>query len=588
MRYSWKLINEVINKSNLKPELPDCFKRNESLITDPTEISNNFNEYFVNVGPNLAAKIPIREVHFSTFLGERSSNSIFLEAVTEKEVEFEISQLNGKKSSGYDEIPPKLVKNISKHIVKPLTYIYNQSLLTGVIPNDLKIALVTPVFKANHKEKFNNYRPISVLSCFSKILEKIMYKRVIKYLDKNNILFQSQYGFRKKHSTNLAIELMTKILQAIENGEYTVGVFLDLAKAFDTVNHEILLRKLEHYGIRGIVLEWFTNYLTNRKQIVKYKFEKSERLTIKCGVPQGSVLGPLLFLSYMNDISRCSEILSVILFADDTNLFYSHKNIDTLNKTVNQELKKIARWLCANKLSLNIKKTHFIIFKSKKRKLNQTVSIKINEQPIELVKYTKFLGVYIDEELSWKHHIDQVVSKISKMTGIMAKVRHYLSLKTLQTIYYTIVYPYLTYCNIIWTSTYPTRLKPLFRVQKKIVRIMTFAKYNKESRPLFLQLKLLNIYQLNTYFTALFMYSYFNNNLPNYFTNYFTLNKEMHGHNTRSASNIYINYRRTNYGKFSLKIRGAQIWNELPKELRISQSYNSFQKLTRDYIQNQV
>ena len=139
----------------------------------------------------------------------------------------------------------------------------------------------------------------------------------------------------------------------------------------------------------------------------------------------------------MNDISRCLEILSVILFADDTNLFYSDKNIDTLNKTVNQELKKIARWLCANKLSLNIKKTHFIIFKSQKRKLNQTVSIKINEQPIELVKYTKFLGVYIDEELSWKHHIDQVVSKISKMTGIMAKVRHYLSLKTLQTIYYT-------------------------------------------------------------------------------------------------------------------------------------------------------
>ena len=156
----------------------------------------------------------------------------------------------------------------------------------------------------------------------------------MKYLDMHNMLFQSQYGFRRKHSTNLAtVELVTKILQAIDNSEYTIGVFLDLAKAFDTVNHEILLKKLEHYGIRGIALEWFKNYLTNRKQIIKYKSEKSDSLTIKCGVPQGSVLGPLLFLIYMNDISRSSEILSIILFADDTNLFFSHKNLFTLKET---------------------------------------------------------------------------------------------------------------------------------------------------------------------------------------------------------------------------------------------------------------
>ena len=147
------------------------------------------------------------------------------------------------------------MKQISKHIIKPLTYIFNQSLTTGVIPDDLKIALVTPIYKANGKEEFSNYRPISVLPCFSKILEKIIYKRVLKYLDKHNMLFQGQYGFRKNHSTNLAtIELTTKLLQAIDNNEYTIGVFLDLAKAFDTVNHEILLKKLEHYGIRGIAL----------------------------------------------------------------------------------------------------------------------------------------------------------------------------------------------------------------------------------------------------------------------------------------------------------------------------------------------
>ena len=469
-------------------ELSDYFEENEHLISDPAEISNKFNEYFINIGPKLAEKIQNNNANFTTFMGERSINSIFLDAIMEKEIEIEISSLNGNKSCGHDEIPPKLVKEISKQIVKPLTHIYNQSLLTGVIPNDLKIAIVTPVFKANNKKEFSNYRPISVLPCFSKILEKIMYKRVVKYLDKHNMLFESQYGFRKKkHSTNLAtIELVTKILQAIDNNEYTIGVFLDLAKAFDTVNHEILLKKLEHYGIRGIALEWFQNYLTNRKQIIKYKLEKSESLTIKCGVPQGSVLGPLLFLIYMNDISKCSEILSIILFGDDTNLFFSHQNLFTLKETMNRELINITSWLSANKLSLNIKKTHFIIFKSRGKKLNQNVKITINNQDIEQVKYTKFLGLYIDEEFTWKYHIDQVATKISKMTGIMAKARHYLSLKTLQTIYDTMVYPYLTYRNIVWTSTYPSRLKSLFMLQKKIVRIMTFAKYKEKSRPLFL------------------------------------------------------------------------------------------------------
>ena len=216
---------------------------------------------------------------------------------------------------------------------------------------------------------------------------------------------------KKKHSTNLAtIELVTKILQAIDNSEYTIGIFLDLAKAFNRVNHEILLKKLEHCGIRGIALEWFKNYLTNRKQTIKYKSEKSESLTIKCGVHQGSVLGPLLFLVYINNISRSSEILS-ILFADDKNLFFSHKNLFTLKETMNQVLSKIASWLSANKLSLNIKKTYFIIFKSIGKKLNQNVSVAINNQEIEQVRYTKLLGVYIDDEFTWKYHIDQVGSK---------------------------------------------------------------------------------------------------------------------------------------------------------------------------------
>jgi len=242
--------------------------------------------------------------------------------------------------------------------------------------------------------------------------------------------------------------------------------------------------------------------------------------------PKNTLIG-IIYRPPNSRIEQFIECLAEMLqklFADDTNLFLSHKNLVTLKETMNRELSKIASWLSANKLSLNIKKTHFIIFKSRGKKSNQNVSITINNQEIEQVKYTKFLGLYIDDEFTWKYHIDQVATKISKMTGIMAKARHYLSQKTLQTIYDTMVYPYLTYCNIVWTSTYPSRLKSLFMLQKKIVRIMKFAKYKEKSRPLFLSLKILNIYESNTYLMALFMYSYFSDNLPSYFTNYFKLN----------------------------------------------------------------
>ena len=289
---------------------------------------------------------------------------MFFEPVTENELLNEIINLRENKSAGHDEICSKMIKAINAEILKPLTYIYNLTFLTGKIPKSLKTALVTPIFKANESNLFENYRPISVLSCFSKVLEKLMYKRLYNYVETKKILSKHQYGFRRNRSTEHAIlELTDKISKAMDEGKYTMGIFLDLSKAFDTVNFEILFKKLQHYGIREICLQWFKDYLQERTQIVKYKQHRSTEMNVTTGVPQGSILGPLLFLLYINDIESCSDILSFVLYSDDTNAFYSNPCLKTLYNTIQNEMNKVVKWLNANKLSINASKTKFVIFK---------------------------------------------------------------------------------------------------------------------------------------------------------------------------------------------------------------------------------
>ena len=311
---------------------------------------------------------PVNENKFKEFLTSGKVDTFKFKLVTTKDVLEVINSLKCKNSSGFDNISNNMVKIIKDLLSPALAVIINQSITTGTFPEKLKTAKVLPLFKKGDKNKLENYRPISLLPTISKIFEKVLFKQIYNYFDDEKILFQGQYGFRKGHSTELAaIELTDRITQVLDKGGIPFNIYLDLAKAFDTIDHDILLFKLKHYGFNDISLSLIRSYLNNRNQFVEIYQSRSTVKYLSCGVPQGSVLGPLFFIIYMNDLVTATNKFNVISYADDTTLIGNLKDFKLNRKSVNElainrELRKIELWLCSNKLSLNTNKTKFMCF----------------------------------------------------------------------------------------------------------------------------------------------------------------------------------------------------------------------------------
>ena len=365
MKRQWFTINEILHKQTKKTKFLDHFVIDGKQITDQKAISNAFNNYFVNIGPNLAANIKLpNSKSFKNFLRNPTSHKFILACTNEENILKIIDRLHPKNSCGPDEISVKLLKEIKHEIIKPVALITNQCILTGVFPDTLKIAKIIPIHKKDDKTQLENYRPISIfLPAISKVIERVIFDQMHDYFHTNKLYFEGQYGFRKKNTTELAaVEMIDRITQELYKGNTPLNIFLDLSKAFDTLDHEIMLYKLEYYGVTGPALQLLRSYLSDRKQYSEFENVKSDWRNIKTGVPQGSILGPLLFVIYVNDISLASKIFTAIIYADDTSLsstlntFRCNTNVNT-----NNELSKISEWLKVNKLSLNTKKTKAMI-----------------------------------------------------------------------------------------------------------------------------------------------------------------------------------------------------------------------------------
>ena len=362
-----------------------------------------------------------------------------------------ISNLRNGKASGPNSLPTTVLKHVNSEISIVLSNLFNLSFSTGVFPDILKTCSVLPLFKKGSKQDCGNYRPISLLSNISKLLEKLMYSRLYSFLNIFNCISELQFGFRAKHSTSHAlISITEKIREALDTGHFACGVFIDLQKAFDTVDHDILVSKLEYYGVRGVVKNWFSSYFKNRKQFVTINGFKSSLCDMNFGVPQGSVLGPLLFLIYINDLSVSVKNSIVHHFADDTNLLYINKSIKVLSKNVNRDLKGITDWLNANRISLNVNKTEYIIFHSPRKLIDYEINIKLNGKRLYPSKFIKYLGVLIDEHLSWKPHMFELIKKLNRSNSMLSRIRHYVNKNTIRSLYFSIFSSHLNYCCQVW------------------------------------------------------------------------------------------------------------------------------------------